>query len=113
MAKVMAFTDAAGNTYQTSYWRVVQINVSVADRTAMVMLYGYKDAASRQAGRSPIGQKSYAVTGADFDKLFASQAAQAFAALAYTGVVNAVNDVPDPNKPGQLGNFFADATDAL
>jgi hypothetical protein len=63
MAKQMAHTDASGNSYTASYWRVVQVNIGIADKSASVLFYGYKDDAARQSGKVNIGQKLYGLFG--------------------------------------------------
>jgi hypothetical protein len=111
VAKVMTFTDAAGNTYQTSYWRVVQINIDVVNRSATIILCAYRDATARRQNKAPVDTRTYFVNDAQFDDLMANSDARKFVSLAYSGVVNVVKDIPDPNKPGQFTNFFAGATD--
>jgi hypothetical protein len=113
VAKIMTYTDAAGNSYQTSYWRVVHINIDITNRSATITLYAYRDATARQQNKAHIGEKTYMVNDTQFDDLMANPVVKQFAGLAYTGVVNAIKDTPDPSKPGQFTNFFAGATDAV
>src|SRR4051794_11588211 len=111
MAKVMTYSDQFGNTNAASYWRIVQLNIGVADRTATAILYGYKSKAAYKAGAQPIGQKSYAISGADFDALMAKHVTNNpnnIQALAYTDVIGKINDVPapTPTDPNAKKNFF-------
>ena len=68
MAFQMAYEDSCGNSYDTSYWRVVQVNISAADLAARVVLYGYKDKDARDENKTPIvgAIKAYDITGDEF-----------------------------------------------
>jgi hypothetical protein len=119
VAKVMSFEDPSGNTYQTSYWSIQFFAFDKGVRTARLLLYGYRDAAARTAGKQPIGQKEYVVAGDDFDRLFASQKQtnpKPLLRQLYEDVVNVHKDVPDPaapNDPTRNKGFFDGAQDAV
>jgi hypothetical protein len=119
MAKVMTFEDQYGNVYQTSYWSLQFFAFDKGTRTARLLLYGYKDAAARTAGKQPIGQKEYAVSGAEFDNLFAAQKQanpKPLLRVLYESVVNVRKDVPDPaapNDPARNRGFFDGSTDVV
>lgn len=118
MAKVMPFTDPYGNALEASYWKIVQVNIGVADKTGMVLLYGYVSKSARDTAKQNIGQKQYSISGAQFDALMAKHLKPGgpnLLSLAYTDVVNATDDVPAPTEkdPNAKKNFFADAEDAL
>ena len=68
MAKVMSFTDQYGETSPQSYWRIVLVNRVKEDRTANLVFYGFTN--ESQKGKRIIGQKSYTVSGEDFDTWF-------------------------------------------
>jgi hypothetical protein len=61
MAKRMEFTAADGTTHASSYWTIAQVNVSLIQRQATIVFYGYKDAAARLAGKQAVGEKKYAI----------------------------------------------------
>lgn len=116
MAKVMNFVDQFGNTLAESYWRIVQINMSIADGNGMVLLYGYKDQAARAANRAPIGQRGYSVSGSAFAAIMAKHLTPGgpnIMSLCYTDIINVTNDVPDPTEedPNHKKNFFDGAAD--
>src|SRR3712207_5310154 len=67
MAKQMPFTDQYGNTNHESYWRLAQCNISVPDKSALLVFYGYKDKASRNAAKQAVAAKHYASMGENFD----------------------------------------------
>jgi hypothetical protein len=119
MAKQMQFTDQYGNINASSYWRIVQINLGIADRNAVAILYGYKDKASRDANKSPIGQKTYSISGTAFDMMMAKHlnptTGKNIAKQTYDDVVNITNDVPapTPQDPNAKVNFFSGATDVI
>jgi hypothetical protein len=119
MAKVMAFGDQHGNTYQTSYWSLQFFAFDKGARTARLLLYGYKDAAARAAGKQPIGQKEYVVSGTDFDNLFAAQKQanpKPLLRALYEDVINVRKDVPDPAAPNDSArnrSFFDNATEVV
>lgn len=68
MAFEMTFTDDFGEVYPESYFKLVQCNICLADKTGNIVFYGYPSAA--QKGKRIIGQKSYAVTADLFNQYF-------------------------------------------
>jgi hypothetical protein len=70
MAKQMSFDTLIGMTCEESYWIPVQVNLNKVDKTGMVMFYGYANKAARDSAKQNIGQKSYTVNAAAFDKYF-------------------------------------------
>jgi hypothetical protein len=57
MAKQMEFTHPNGTDYPESYWRIVELYVSVPKKVAKFTFYGYKDADARNSGKEPIWEK--------------------------------------------------------
>jgi hypothetical protein len=118
MAKVMPFTDPYGNALATSYWYVVQVNLGIADRTANIVLYGYKDRQARKQGKASVGSKSYAVSGEKFDQMMKAHLSPGgpnLMRLIYEQVVNGIKDVPapTPEDPDAKKSFFEGATDEV
>lgn len=117
MAKIMTFEDPLGNQYQSSYWSIQFFAFDKGARTARLLLYGYKDAAARTAGKQPVGQKEYVVSGDDFDRLFAAQKQanpKPLLRSLYEDVVNVRKDVVvDPNDLSKNRGFFDGAQDAV
>lgn len=118
MAKVMAFTDPTGTDHPGCYWRIVQLNMSVADRSVSVQLYGYHTKAARKTGKRPIDGaiKTYSVTGDAFDALMAAHLAPGgknIMKMAYEDVVNVTKDAPAPTAedPNAKKGFFDGAAD--
>jgi len=114
MAKAMAFQDQFGNSYESSYWRVVQINIGVADKHAHIVFYGYRDQAARAANKNSIGQKTYTVSGAEFDTLYAAHIAPGgpnLFQLAYQVATTTKDVIVDPNDPSQNVSFFENGVD--
>ena len=72
MAKQMNYTDAGGNVCPLSYWRPVQINISIADKEVRVVFYGYKDEAARIEKKESVGQKAYSLVGDKFTAYFSA-----------------------------------------
>lgn len=70
MAKQMSYTDDKGNFYPQAYFRPVQINMGIADKSAYVVFYGYKDAAARQAGKALCVQKIYSISNEKYADYF-------------------------------------------
>lgn len=117
MAKSMRFEDQFGNVLEQSYWRLVQCNLGIADRSAMVQFYGYRDEATRRAGKQSIGQKSYSVSGETFDKLMQEHLTPGgpnIMQLAYK-IANETKDVaaPTPEDKDRKVSFFEGAEDLL
>jgi hypothetical protein len=117
MAKVMSFDDPFGNAYPASYWSIQFFAFDKGARVARLLLYGYRDAAARTAGKQPVGQREYVVTGDDFDRLFAAQKQanpKPLLRSLYEDVVNVRKDVVvDPNDPAKNRGFFEGAQDAV
>lgn len=116
MAKAMPYTDAYGNEHANSYWRIVQINIGVADRNVHVVFYGYKDTVSRAAGKQSIGQKSYSISGETFDELFVAHITPGgpnLMQLAYQVATTTKDVVVDPDDLTKNVSFFEDAEDLL
>lgn len=68
MAFQMNYTDEYGDSYEESYWRVVQPTLNKEAREGAVVFYGYQDADHK--GKRIIGQKIYAIAHDDFDEYF-------------------------------------------
>ena len=66
----MPFETEAGDTYAQSYWRVVQVNIGVADKTAHVVFHGYRNVVAKNNGKRHIGEKSYSISGNKFNDYF-------------------------------------------
>lgn len=68
MAFEMAYSDPVGNTYDASYWRVVEVHISAADLTARFVLYGYRDKDARDSSKMnvPGAVKAYDLQGDEF-----------------------------------------------
>lgn len=111
MAFQMAYTDIYGNTHAESYWRVVQVNISVPDRSALFCLYGYKDVNARNASKMHIGQKTYNVSGDNFDGYLTAHfepGGPNIAAMTYNYAASC-EDV-ETEDPEVKVSFFAGAT---
>lgn len=59
MAYRMQYSDDSGNDYNDSYWRIVQVNISVADKNANIVFHGYKSKQARNNNKAPIASKQY------------------------------------------------------
>ncbi len=70
MALEMNFKDQYGNVQEKSYWRLVQCNISVPDKNALLVFYGYKDKEAREEAMQPIAAKQYTIMGEQFDKFY-------------------------------------------
>lgn len=117
MAMKKAYNDAFGNSYTDSYWRIVQINIGVADNTGMVVFYGYKDAASRAANKQSIGSKSYSLTKEEFQAMMVQHLTPGGPNLMQALYTYAKNKhdtpAPTPEEPDKKVSFFADAVDDI
>lgn len=60
-----------GITLPTSYWELVQINLSPTAKTGRIVFYGYADQAAKDNGEKPIGSKSYQITPEIYETYFA------------------------------------------
>ena len=109
MALKMIYVANDGTEHLNSYWRPVQINIGIGDKTANVVFYGYKDQAARHAGNASIGSKSYAVSGDQFEEYFSSAALlnNDPAAKSYELAIN----VLDTGNTDDRKSFFHDSED--
>lgn len=118
MAKEMPFEDKSGNEYPTAYWKVVQINIGIADKNAQVVFYGYKNEAAARAGKNPIPNavKTYTISGPSFRQLMGKHLTgnqKNIVKLVYENVAT-MQDVPvDPANPEKKKSFFEGATDKV
>lgn len=120
MALVRPYEDLVGNTYVSSYWRVVTINIASYAQNLNVVFYGWKDAASFAAGKAPIqgAAKIYYVTGQEFLALATSSPVgdTIYEVLAITAESYAIDkkDVPTEEKDEDgnpvMVSFFEGAT---
>jgi len=118
MAKAMHYIDASGNEVATSYWRIVQINLGIADRSGRVVFYGYKDQAARLSGKQPLpgAVKEYSVSGDTFDAMMAAYLAGQSGNLmqaCYKLAMDTKDVVVDPEDPEKNTSFFEGAEDLL
>lgn len=119
MAKVQSFTDNAGVVHASCYWRVAQINISVADGSAGITFYGYDDQTKREAGKAPVtgAVKRYVISSSDFATYYAQEIAKSknIAEICYAFAM-ATKDVDtgrkDENNRPIMESFFEHATDA-
>jgi|SRR5579883_2593999 len=63
------YTTPAGLTLANTYWRWVGLGIDVTTSNLNVTLYAYVSQDTFTAGKAPIGQRSYTVTGTDFAAL--------------------------------------------
>lgn len=116
MAKQMPYDDAFGNHYDTSYWRLVQLTINIADAVATVTFYGYKDKASREANRRSIGSKSYTLSDDSFNAMMAEHLKAGgpnIMQLAYKIATDSKDVVTDPEDPSKNKSFFDGARDLV
>lgn len=70
MALQLSYTDSFSEEYPEAYFRLVQCNICVADKSGQVTFYAYPNAAKK--GKRVIGQRSYAITPETYDTYFAT-----------------------------------------
>ena len=68
--KLDSFEDSYGNTYTDSYSRVVETNLNYDTKSAHITINIYKDEQARIDGKQPVAQKTYDVTGDDFETYY-------------------------------------------
>ena len=51
----------------SSYWRVVLVTTNYESSQTNILMYGYKDQTARDQNKIPLDQRSYVVSGAEFD----------------------------------------------
>ena len=92
MAKQMAYTDAMGNEYPASYWRVNSVQINKGMKVADVELKGYKDAAHVTA--QPIGEHCFRVHPENFDTYFAATVIDPLNVNHLAQAYKALNELP-------------------
>jgi hypothetical protein len=60
------YETPAGVTVPSTYWRWVGLGIDVAHGHATLTLYAYVSAEAFAAGKQPIGQREYRITGEEF-----------------------------------------------
>ena len=116
-AKQMPYDDAYGNHYEGSYWRLVQLNLGIADGNASAVFYGYRTEEDRRSGKQSIGNKQYSVSGEKFDRIAAEHLAPGgpnVVQIAYK-IAAETKDVPapTPEDPDRKVSFFEGGEDLL
>ena len=111
MAKEMTFTDQYGHQHQESYWRLVQVNISVPDKSALLVFYGYKDKAARDAAKQPVAAKQYAIMGETFDACYARHLEPGGPNMAQMAYQYASECLDAQGENGTLHSFFGSAKD--
>ena len=120
MALQMDFTDDAGTAHTAAHWRVVQINISAADRNINLIFYAYRDLQAFGTGKAPLvgGSKQYSIIGDEFLEI---AGAPPNGAIMYDALANATEDYAVGKKDVDTGqrdqqdnpimvSFFANAT---
>ena len=120
MAFQMTYESPDGDTVETSYWRVVQVSIGQADKTASILFYGYRSKSAREANKQPLSGaiKSYVAGEAEYESYFsdlalknaeATPVAQAYAFAKSVKDGTAISTSPD--DPPSSVSFFESATD--
>ena len=107
MAFEMSFTDEFGEVYPNSYWKVVQCNIARFDKSGLVVLQGFKDAAN--VGKRIIGHKQYVVNEPLYDTYFSTEALDPQDENPYRSSYLMAIDVKDVLVGEQYVSFFEDA----
>jgi len=95
--------EVDGTGISLEYWKITEITINWADRTSTVRLAGYKDQASRQAGKYPLRAVGVELSLGDFPFTLAALNANNPIKLAYLAVKTKISD--------PVSNWFADAED--
>lgn len=111
MALVMEFKDNYGNDLPSSYWRLVQVNVSIPDKAASLAFFGYVSKDARDKMRQPIGSKQYSILGEQFEVWYDSVLTAKNTNLTKSCYEYA-KATKDVNKNNVIASFFDDATNA-
>ncbi|MFO0821528.1 MAG: hypothetical protein U0792_00025 [Gemmataceae bacterium] len=107
----MTFTDQFGNQYEESYWRLVQCNISVPDKSTFLVFYGYKDKAARDASKQPVAAKQYSIVGELFDTYYSRHLEPDGPNLAIMAYNYAEECLDARSEDGTMHSFFENATD--
>ena len=108
MAFQMEFKDQYGNELPSSYWRLVQANVSIPDKAASLVFYGYVSKEARDAKKQPVASKQYAVMGEKFEDWYVEILTGETTNLAKS-CYDFAKDTRDVTKDNAIISFFADA----
>jgi hypothetical protein len=119
MAFVMSYPDKFGNANPNSFWSLIQLNMSILDKSALLVYYGYKDNQAWVDNKEPIGAKQYAITGDTFNfylgVLVTPDPTTPTIDKLCDNYAKAAKDTPDPNAadptdPDTFISFFENAT---
>ncbi len=112
MAFTKSFVDQCGNSYDSSYWRLVQANFGIADSSGYCTFCGYKDEDAYLAGSQalPGATKAYTIKADEFTALMASPSAGGTVAEELDAAIEsyAMAKLEDDGSP----SFFADSRQA-
>ena len=113
MAFQQDFTTADGIEVVGAYWRIVQLNISVADTSATFTLYAYKDQAARNAKKYPLagGVKMYSLSSEEFLAMYQQHIAPGGPNLLVQCYTYARNKKDVKLEDGSFVSFFENAID--
>lgn len=114
------YIDSRGVSYNSSYWRLIQIDVNLVTKKANFLFAGYKDQDARLAGKDVIGTKNYFINDdTKFDYYFAKHMAENLnlMQIGYMIATETVEHIGDTMEDGVLTpilkTFFEGAEDVL
>jgi hypothetical protein len=109
MPFVMNFADQDGKNYKESYWRLGVLNISVPDKSASIMFFGYEDEDALASNGVPIAVKQYSVLGESFDFWLAKLTDESPEPLILLceEYAKKANDIGEGN--GRFRSFFSEA----
>jgi hypothetical protein len=73
MALTMALTDKSGNVHSAAYYRIISASLNWHTKMSEIVVYGYKDLASRDLNLKPVDEIYVVIEGDEFDELFAPE----------------------------------------
>jgi hypothetical protein len=117
MAKLMQFSSPDKVTHDSSYWKVVQCNLNLLNKTGEIVFLGYHDKAARMELAQPVGMKQYTLNPELFDTYFSSEVQKENDKTIYTQCylladTEKVGPAPAEGEEDTRKPFFDGATDA-
>jgi hypothetical protein len=71
MAFQLDYTNEQNINMPKTYWKITRFEVDVSSKRANFNFTGYKDKASKDANFQPIGNRSYNISGEEFETYYA------------------------------------------
>lgn len=95
-------------SFPNSYWKIGELHIDTVRQVVNVMVFGYADKASRDAGIDPVDRRTWTLRGDFYTQWFSPAALDG---CGYNVIKQAYEMLDNVPLPGDTQSFFSGATD--